>query len=264
MISFTVDTGALSEEFTLTKKDVDAMMTYCVQEVAGSFASLWEDLARKNLRSSRNQYINSIVVSQEGPTQTSVALVGKLANMIETGVSPFDMKTGFEASAKKHMKKDGGWYMTIPFRFATPGAIGENEVFSGRLPQPVYAVVKSAPVTIPISGGMRSAGLDPLQIASPYDQVKTRAAVTNIPESKIFAAYEHKSSIYAGITKVQDSTTGQNRYMSFRRVSDKSDPMSWINSGIEAHNFGDKAEAQLDVPTVVDQAVDTFLSRLGF
>ena len=50
--------------------------------------------------------------------------------------------------------------------------------------------------------------------------------------------------------------------MTFRRVSDKSDPNSWIHPGFDARKFMDKALDQTQIPQVVDMVLDNFLSQL--
>ena len=47
-------------------------------------------------------------------------------------------------------------------------------------------------------------------------------------------------------------------YFVFRRVSDKSDPMSWWNKGFEKHDFMGKALANMDIQTTVARAIDNF------
>lgn len=268
MISFTIDTSELSQEFSLTKQDVDKMMKFTLQNVAGEFARTWADVARKGLNSTRSQYLRAIQTVDEGPLTTAVVLVGEIANGIESGRGAFDMKPGFASSAKRKntVGKDGkaGWYVTVPFRFASAGTTGESDVFSGSMPSPIYAIAKAQKTTIPTVGGMKSAGLTAGQLPTAFSAPSVRPAVSNIPESKSFQAYQHKSSIYEGISKVKDNATGQNSYVSFRRISDKSDANAWINPGTPARNFGDEAIARVDVATIVDQSVDTFLSSLGF
>ena len=66
--------------------------------------------------------------------------------------------------------------------------------------------------------------------------------------------------------KVKDSKTSQNRYMSFRRVSDKSLEDSWSHPGIDVHNLADKAMAVLNqnAEEELNHAMNKILATLGF
>lgn len=244
------------------------MLNYSVKEVTAEFARNWDAEARSKLNSTRNLFSQSLVVVDTGKLKGAVMLVGAFANQLEDGVGAYDMKPGFMASPKRHMirRADGttGWYLTIPFRFATPSALGESSVFSARMPEEVYAVAKAQPTTIPIGGGTRSAGLKVSQLPTGYNQPATRPGVSNVPRSQTFDEYTHKTSIYAGIQKVKDSETGQNRYVSFRRVSDKSDPNAFVHPGIMAGKFAEKALNSTNIPYVVDRSIDQMLQRFGF
>jgi len=57
------------------------------------------------------------------------------------------------------------------------------------------------------------------------------------------------------------ANANQNTYMTFRRVSDKSDENSWIHKGFEAHNFMEKALEESQVDKVFAECRDEFLSK---
>jgi hypothetical protein len=254
----------------MTKDDVENVIDFTVKEITSSFARRWENEAKLNLHQTRERYINNLIVVDTGRMSGAVVLdysKDKMIQMIEEGASAFDMKDGFEKSNKKHTKKGGGWYLTIPFRWATPGAIAESSVFTATMPQQVYSAVKSAPQNIPTSsGGTRSAGLSLNNIPDRFKAPSTRAGFSNLLTSKTFESYEQKTSVYAGISKMSDATTGQNTYMSFRRVSDKSDPSSWIHPGMEAQNLAQKAldKLEVNIESEMGRALDMALANYGF
>lgn len=264
LIPIVIDTSDLQSEFNISKKDIELLIDTTIKGVTLEYYRLWDQQASKGLKSTRQRYRDSLIYVDEGLMKGAVILRDQdpLVMMLEEGASEFDQKLGFAKSEKKKTKKDGlGWYLTIPMRFATPGAIAESEIFSGVLPQEIYEKVKSAETNIPISGGLRSEGLKLKDIPANFQDKSVRKP---IPESKILQArkeYISKSSKFEGIVKVKDTTTGNTRgYMSFRRVSDKSDPASWIHKGFEQKHFAEKALEELDIQNVVDSQIDSFLS----
>lgn len=266
MIPILIDTSDVAAEFALTKPEVDAMISYTVKGITAAYARAWDNQAKRALHSTRWLYRSSIVVGEQGPFTGYVMLVNKLPNMIEQGASPFDIKAGFAKSEKAKQKKGGGWYLTVPFRFATPGALGESEVFSNVMPQEVYAAVRNNTTRQTSLGGARRSGqpLSVSQIPTDFQIPRTRAMIET--KHRVFEEYKHKHSIYEGIQKAskkyQNATQGQ--YVSFRRVSDNSDKNSWIHRGFEAHNLAEKALGAMNIPFEVDRLVDNFLSKLGF
>ena len=267
----TVDTQSLTSQFDISKNQIDQLIDSVVKSITASYAEKLERQAKENLHQTRNNYIRNIKVLDEGRMKGAILLdysKNPIVRMIEEGASAFDEKEGFEKSSKRHMKKDGGWYLTIPFREATTDAIGESDIFNGGiLPEEVYETLKEKTADIPTSsGGLKSAGLQLGEIPEQYQLPKVRKEVTNLETNQKFEEYTNKTSIFAGISKMQDSVTGQNIYMSFRRVSDKSDDNSWIYSGLQARNLMDKAmndlNSHLDVE--LNSATNQALTNLGF
>lgn len=265
MIPVLIDTSTVAAEFSLSSQDAKDMVSFVVKELTARFAKSWDDEAKRALKSTRQLYRSSLVVGEQGPFTGYVMLVNKLSNMIESGASPFDIKVGFARSSKAKRTAGGGWYLTVPFRHATPGALGENEVFSNIMPTSVYAVAKKLEPTVSTLGGVKRGGsLQVNQIPSPHNIPRTRAMI--VTKSKTFEEYKHKHSIYEGMQRSQKTyeKATQGSYVTFRRVSSNSDKNSWIHKGIEARRLSDKALANTNIPHEVDMAVDNFLTRLGF
>lgn len=265
MIPIAIDVRDLVQEFSLSREQVDDMMSFTVKGITARFASLWEQEAKKGLKSTRKTYVRSLYVGEEGRFKGIVILRGMLPNMVEQGASPFDMKEGFAKSSKR--KINGlNWYLTIPFRWATPGALGESEVFASKMPSEIYMVARGLQGTTSQSGLgiVRSGSQVRLKdIPSPFDIPKVRSKV--VGANRIFEEYKNKTSVYAGIGKTTKTyeQTSQNSYVSFRRVSNNSDSLAFIHTGIQAKNFADKALAKLDIPREADMAIDNYLSGLG-
>jgi hypothetical protein len=266
MIPVLIDTRDVAAEFNLTREDVNAMVSSTIKSLTATFARNWDSVAKQSLGSTRQIYRSSIVVGEQGPFTGYVMLVNQLPNMIESGAAPFDMKVGFSQSSKRKSSKGGGWYLTVPFRMATPGSLGESEAFSSVMPQTVYAAVKSKQTQQTALGGttQQGRGLSASEIPSDYQIPKSRAMIQ--AQDKVFEEYKHKHSIYEGLRKgsktYQSATQGQ--YVTFRRVSSNSDANSWINKGLQARNLAERALAMTNIPVEVDRSVDKFLQSLGF
>jgi hypothetical protein len=248
-----IDTSTLVDEFTLDQDDVNKLLDFTVKQLTARFAEEWEKNAIRELKSSRQQYINSLVVVDEGQAKGAVVLVGQLPNMIEQGVGSFDMKEGILKGPNAKISEDGKKYNTIPFSIGTPGALEEN-FNGGVMPEEIHSIAKKKEVDKPIT----SEDLKTLPKALREPQKKKIV----MPESKSFREYQHKNSIYEGITKTKDSVTGQTSYQSFRRVSENSDPDAFIHPGIDAHNIAQKTLDSFDVPTIVGESIDMFLEQL--
>ena len=266
MIPVFIDTRDVSAEFNLSREDVNAMISSTIKGITATFARNWDNVAKQALKSTRQIYRSSIVVGEEGPFTGYVMLVNSLPNMIESGASPFDMKIGFSQSSKRKSSKGGGWYLTIPFRMASPGSLGESEAFSSVMPQSVYNAVKSNQSQQTAMGGtvQQGRGLSPSQIPAEFQIPKSRAMIQT--QDRVFEEYKHKHSIYEGLRKgsktYENATQGQ--YGTFRRVSSRSDANSWIHKGLAAQNLAERAMAMTNVPYEVDRTVDNFLKSLGF
>lgn len=268
MIPIRINADDLAEEFSLSADEVGNMIESAVKRVTIRFADNWKAQAGLDLNSSKNQYRNNILIVDEGRFKGVVVLSNAstpVPNMIEQGVSGFDMKAGFQNSPKAKRTKDGGWYLTIPFRWATPGALGESEVFTSRLPDQVYDIAraKSSSSTQLNERAGRSEQIGKLDLPQEFQKIKSRPAFTSVNQRQTFEAYAHKSSIYEGIQRSQQTyeNATQGQYISFRRASSKSDPMSWIHTGIRARKLAEKAIQKTNIPAEVGFAVDDFLNE---
>lgn len=207
-------------------------------------------LAKIRLTKTRKAFVDGVRVFEVSKYQSGVELIGFLPNAVTFGMDAFDMKLGFGKSIKRKQKKNGGWYLTIPFRYANPNAVASSTVFSGVMPPAVYNVAKLLK-----SGGR---GLSKSALPSGFDEAKVRPAVevagTVIPE------YVHKAPQFQGLQKGGKSNNSQ--YNVFRRVSDKSDPNSWIHSGIVPKNIHIDALSQMDIRKETSVIVDRYLDQI--
>jgi hypothetical protein len=189
-----------------------------------------------------------------------VRLVGTLPNMVESGADQFDMKEGILNGPNAKRAKDGSRYNVVPFSHGTPGALPEN-FNGGILPDLVYEVIKNKPQNMSVpGGGKKSAPLQLDEIPKPFDEKKVKTFMDK--ESSAFKEYQHKNSIYEGVSRVKDAVTGQNRYQSFRAVSDNSDDNSWNHPGLEPKNLAEKALNDFNIESEMGRIIDNFLSEM--
>ena len=249
MIDIDIDTQGLSSMFNISKGDIDDLMETTIKNITAEYAYNWGMVAKKELGSTRTQYMNAIQIDSRGRF-TGVAYLNPAAflpNAIEVGMSGFDMKAGMLKSPKAKMTKNGP-VLTIPFRFASAGSLGESSAFSGVLPPSIQRMAKKS-----------SGGLKLKNIPSKYHIPKS-ASLRSKGKSASFNQIKNNqsTSIYEGLKK-----TGGG-YITFRKVSLNSDPASWQHPGFTARNFSKKALANLDIPGIVGDSIDNFLTNLGF
>lgn len=258
-----IDISDLIGELALPRNTADFITESIVEEITTEIYRNWRLEASNKLKSTRDEYLNGLEIIKNSKFSRTIMLNGKLANMIEKGASPFDMKEGFRKSSKvkysTKKNKNGdvsvSWYLTIPFRIGTPGIVGENSAFSSIMPKQIHSLMQALPT-----------GKSLKKIPSPFDIPQTRQEI-NIPESNInFPEYTNKSSIYSGMVKNTGAygKTTQNSYSTFRRVSENSDPNSWIHKGIQAHNLMNVAISNVDINIVSENKVDEILKNLGY
>lgn len=255
MIPIYIDLSGLQQQFSLAKGIVNDITELCVNEVEKQVYNNWVALAKRSMNSTRNGYLQGLVRVDKGKFEKSIILTGVFNNMLEEGFSAFDMKNGFAKSSKRKFNKKGGWYLTIPFRHGAAGTLGASSSFQNILPTDIHDIVKTY-----IAGKQ----LTQSNIPKPFDSIKTRKTIIIPSTGKKFDAYTHKSSIYAGVSKSTAAygSTTQNTYKSFRRVSEKSDPMSWIHSGITAFRLSDKAVNNTPVDIIVNNTAKQFLETI--
>lgn len=248
----TLDLSDFFKEWQLTIDQAESFVDTLLSEIGARFSEEWHNLAGKELKQTRQEYQRGIYVQRPSFDSVIIGLDGWLPNAVEQGIMPFDMKEGFMNSSKRHLKKGGGWYLTVPFRLGTPGIVGDSGIFSSVMPQEVYEVAKKE---------LKTRRSLPAASLPPQFQVKgVRSEILNEKGEQVFPAYQHKNPIYEGMTK--SNKEGHSHYMTFRRVSDNSDPNSWIHSGIVAHDLLQKAFSSFNVEDIVSRVKEDFIKTL--
>lgn len=240
-----IDLSEVATEFVLSDEEIASLSRLVLASIADDYVRRWEKLIDNSLHSTRAEYKKGIFTEQPDDYNIIIGLTprqSQLALMLEDGATSFDIKEGFAKSDKKKIGKSGGWYLTVPFRWATSDALGEAFGFSNKMPKPIEKIVKTSKE--PLKLGDLPAGFKEL------GQNKT-------------SGYTHKFTIYEGLARQEigsGSTEKRGGYMSFRRASENSDVGAWIHPGFQALGLMEKAAAEVDIVTLVDHTVDEFLS----
>lgn len=248
-----IDLSGVIQEFSLNDNQAIQLGSSIIDRIAEEYTVRWEKLVNTELGQTKNEYKKAMIVERDSPLSVTFGLLEResaIAMMLEEGAPPFDEKIGFQRSSKIKQKIGGGWYLTIPFRHATPQAVAESGIFSSILPNEIYQIAKS-------KGIVTKKDL-PAQYSTPGSRKEIRTPNLVVPE------YMHKSPKYQGLMKV-DVGVGQEKrsqYMTFRRVSDKSDPNSWWHKGLVSRKLMDKALEGSYIETSVNMVVDEFLKNL--
>ena len=257
MLPIKIDVSELAGEFSLTGKEVSDLKEEILMGLCNDLFVRWRKATvESNLRTSKEEYYQSIQIFRKSDFSGGVELVNKLPNMIESGIDPFDMKEKMLSNESRKNKvkigSKGQRYITVPFRIGTPGTVG----FSTTMSDDVYKVAKSLQ-------GKKQVKQSQLQGGDAIP--KTRAFVKT--QDKIFDEYVHQSSVFAGLQKGQGKRHGQ--YHTFRRISDApqpqgSSPDSWIHKGILARKISDKALSDMEdhVEKIVGDIQNNFLDQI--
>lgn len=255
ILPISIDLRDLVEEFSLTESQIEFLGSSIIDRVIVEYSTRWEDLVNRELKKSRSEYKRAMFMERPSNMEVIFGLMARespLAIMVEEGVSPFDEKIGFKNSDKTKQKKDGGWYLTIPFRHATPEAVAESGIFASIMTKDIYKVAKQSTRPLKITDLPEKHRLPGIR-----KEINTPNLV--VPE------YIHKTPQYKGLVKINIQSSDKevrSGYFTFRRVSDKSDPNSWWNTGIVPRKLMDRALEQADISKVAQMAIDNFLEKI--
>ena len=248
MFNISFDISETVQEFSLQQVEVDSLSNYLLDRIVDEIMGRWDGLVDSSLNTTRDEYRRAMYTDRPDDRTAIIGLTArdsKLAMMIETGAEAFDEKIGFSNSELKHMKKDGGWYLTIPFRHATSEAI-----MGMMVPEMNVSVLDFMK-----SGGMMEQG----NLPEPFNEIQTHEIKLNTGS---LITYKHKAPIHEGMHRRDISSTEKEKrggYFTFRRVSDNSDPESWIHPGLQARGLMEKAIEESHLDQVVDNSVQDWL-----
>lgn len=228
-------------------------------------------LAQKRLTSSSDDYKRGLQEPEfsikrrlpSNPTTiATIALVGWFPNAVENGWDGGDMKASLLAG-RNAKKGENGMYNTVPFRHMGAGATGRHGAPMGS------QFAKAGTMTREESARL---GRRIMRMTSRANMAgsTTHASATATKWGDRLPAgtapklrKHHKTDIYAGMVRMdKDYKSGSGTMrMTFRRVSEKSDPRAWIHPGIEGrHLFRDAAK---EVPRIAERLYDQAFRGIG-
>lgn len=254
IVPINIDLGDLVEEFNLSGDQSVFLGSSIIDAVVSEYQLRWQNLISSNLHKTRNEYKRGVFIERESPLSVTFGLTNRESSiplMIEEGQPPFDEKEGFRNSPKRKIAQDGGWYIDIPFRHATPEAVADSGLFASIMPQQIYNAVQ------------KTGRLSFMDLSVKDSAIGERKAINRLGVNK--PAYMHKAPIYQGLTKVNIASTEKEKrsgYFTWRRVSENSDPNSWWNGGIVPYKLMDKALEQAKIDVVADKVIDQFLNSM--
>ena len=225
----------------------------CLEDIAEAVRGYLVGRAQRDLHTSSTDYAAGLQPVELVPGMAIITLLGWLPNAVENGWAGGDMKEALLSGRNAKVSKDGTRYNIVPFRHGTPGTSGANFPGMGSAYGPRGAM--SRRLVLPGATSERAKAIG----QAVYRAAKKLGPTTGHPTTATQwgarlppglapkLSPHHKTDIYAGMvrqTKVYRFAE-QGQYTTFRVVSDKSDPQSWIHPGIEPRHFFADASARM-------------------
>lgn len=227
-----------------------------VGNLAKAAQNEWITRAQSRLESSREIYVNGLRQAESFKVVTGLLsdtyelqLVGEMPNNLEFGMPAFDMKAvkpGWLGGKKAKVGKDGSRYVTIPFRHSTGNS--PRFAYTGKAKAADMKTLLRKAVK---DYGMNRWGIGPGGAIPPMKRIPNNAPV---------------HQYLKGLTRIEKPTSGRtstgvqrrsSMFMTWRRMSDKSAPSSWIHPGLTAANILPEIETWADEQ--LDKIIDTVI-----
>jgi hypothetical protein len=225
----------------------------------------WIRIATSELKTSRQTYADGIQPVETAPGMRTITLVGWLANVIEGGQNPFDLRTtllGSGARNRRPIQGPGGvqvgWYANVPFRHGTPETTGLAGTPMGAPYGPRGSQSRA------LSGGLSPQAAARLGKAIHAEARRRRGKPLGEAHGGPKLAPHHATGIYTGMRRVTGRPAGgggaHRQYFTFRRISTRNS-QGWIHPGIEPHRFADRVTDH--VATLMPRVVESVLGTIG-
>lgn len=246
-----IDISDVVNEALMSEGEVKSFARFILDRVSKSYMDIWEDNVGKELHQTKRPYLEAMSAEYVDDFNIMFKLSGKgksaIAMMMEQGAAPFDIKEGMKNSPKAKNAGQDDWYITIPFRVATPEAVAESEGFSSQMDDIIYDIVK------------KEGEITTKNLPEGYGP-DTRKALMVKGEMRV--EYKHKTNKFVGLKKYTDDS-GRGTYKSFRRISENSDKDSWLHKGMEAKHLMEKSLNELsnEIEYIVGHAKKDFFNK---
>jgi hypothetical protein len=249
----------LLEVINQFKQELQSSIPEIISATVDQLETIWKQEATNSMKDASN-YNSSF--SQRDITPFHIVLENdhKAVWFFELGTSPFDAKRMLDTSSKVRVSKDGKRYIRIPFENKV-----KDYIAGGVDKDEIRAMAGSNFVTLNINDrrknlitkygdrltDMGSTGIKRKYFtvlnatSSKFPNKTNRPNMGFAPYTQYKAAtvvdYTWQSSPYQNAIKMVDFQGKTMGMKTFRTISDKSDPNSWINPGIHASHIAEKA-----------------------
>jgi hypothetical protein len=203
---------------------VDLVQRTWIEYASGAYVTYSGGTFR--VQSITGEYVRSIQDGLRFPEDLTgeVFSTSPHGDIIEDGIKPYDMKPGLLASPKAKVNKEGKRWITVPYRHGTPGTSGLQS-----MPKNVYSLAKN------LGFSRRNNSLKAFFTGRKYEW-SGRLKETNQGQRSHFGShpgsgYTWKSGQFSGMVRMGGK--GHTQYLTFRRVSENSDPRSWQHPGVK-------------------------------
>lgn len=230
--------------------------------LAKSARSEWVRLAQERLTTSREDYVNGLRQAESFSATFAgdrhhyeIALVGRMPNNFEFGMSSFDMKgirPGWLGGAKALTAKDGHKYIRIPFRHSPTS---KRFAYTGKA-----KAVAAPDLRTQLREVIREYGL----------QRMVRTATGSVvagPTTRVPSGAASVHPYLRGLTRVQQAypatsgtrQRGSARFMTWRTMSENSPADSWIHPGLTGVNLLEDVERFVN--SELDRIIDIIMGE---
>jgi len=249
-----------------------------IGESMGEIQTTWINTARTTFNKPTGRYIHGIEAGVMYPYEGN-PMIGMVVNTfhpvaryLEDGYGPFDMKKALDTSKQVRMSKPDKHgnrhkYLIIPFRHGTPDSSGQERATLGTMPPDIYELARNLAQSQRLSSYKEPSPNQGEAVRHTYawgDRITQMEIIEKTgadwgSRSKMVAdpryyqdqTYTWKSSPYAGMVRMQSGPEpNRSTYMTFRVMSETSDPHSWWHPGIPAYRVAQRARDKA-MPNIV-------------
>lgn len=218
--------------------DVFPQTLAAFNQIAIMYQSTWRQYAggapipgTPRVINSRGDYIRSIQVDLSGDTEKVVYSDSPSHRYIESGHGEVDLKPGLLSGAKAKTSKEGLPYNIVHFRHGVPGTLPSNKP----MPLNIHYLMQKEERK---AQQQKQTTLSQIRARNPRQyQWRARLGQAGPRRTKqtSMGSYTWKAGQYSGMVRLQTSTgrAKSSQYITFRAVSTKSDPKSWIVPAVE-------------------------------
>jgi hypothetical protein len=222
-----------------------------VQSVWQEYAIGKRDIGVPPMKKPSGDYARGIKIDRPNAFEREIVNYSKVAEYLENGTDEFDMKSKLDQYPRSRMtrgakRRDGTWkepprpYLIVPFRWGTPKAVG----FQNVMPAEIYNIVKKAKFEKSIVGqethnepNAKGEDVDRWN----YDKWGSRLKINQIIEADDGGININQMFNMSGMVRMDTSTKDKkySGYYTFRVISSKSPPSSWIRPAAPARHITD-------------------------